>query len=166
MKAGTIFEYPIKGTDKTVKLIAVPETEGKGCEDCIFRSETSNCNSNLLGKRDASIASSCTENGSIIYKLFEDISSEINPQIEKLLFGYLSKNNVTVYPLEKDYKVIKLKERMFIDVELLSIVSARENTIDVFLKYKAGTYQFNISILDLLAFTYEKLLETRDYRFT
>lgn len=164
MEAGTIFVYPIKGTDKTVKLIAVPETEGKGCEDCIFRSDTG-CNSSLLGKRDASIASSCIENGSIIYKLFEDISSEINPQIEKLLFGYLSENNVVAYPLEKDYKVIELKERMFIDVELLSIVSARENTIDVFFKYKGALYQFNTSILDLLAFTYEKLLRTRDHRF-
>lgn len=164
MKAGTIFEYPIKGTDKTVKLIAVASTGDEGCKGCIFKSENSNCYSSFLGSRDAAIASSCIENGNIIYKLFEDTFLRVDPQIEKLLFGYLSENNVTALPLEKDFKAIELKERMFIDVELLSIVSTGD-AITVFLKYKQVIYRLSLPILNLMAFTYEKLLETRDHRF-
>lgn len=71
MKAGDIFEHPVKDTDEVVKLVAV---RGYTCKGCIFRgrvfSANTHCISDDIGQRRRDITGSCSEDG-VIYKLYK-----------------------------------------------------------------------------------------------
>lgn len=66
MKAGDIFEHPVKDTGKTVKLIAV---ESDICAGCIFKDD--GCESDDIGIRQRNITGSCSIDN-VIYQLYED----------------------------------------------------------------------------------------------
>ena len=66
MKAGDIFEHPVKDTGKTVKLIAV---ESDICAGCIFKD--GRCESDDIGIRQRNIIGSCSIDN-VIYQLYED----------------------------------------------------------------------------------------------
>jgi hypothetical protein len=66
MKAGDIFEHPVKDTEKTVKLVAV---QGEICANCIFK-EINGCESSDIGKRRHDITGSCSLD-KVIYQLYE-----------------------------------------------------------------------------------------------
>lgn len=65
MKAGDIFEHPVKDTGKTVKLIAVSSKE---CAGCIFNNNL--CKSDSIGIRRHKITGSCSID-KVIYQLYE-----------------------------------------------------------------------------------------------
>lgn len=65
MKAGDIFEHPVKDTGKAVKLVAV---RGEICANCIFKA-TTGCESSDIGKRRRDITGSCSLDG-VIYQLY------------------------------------------------------------------------------------------------
>jgi hypothetical protein len=67
MKAGDIFEHPVKDTGKTVKLVAV---RGEICANCIFKGITG-CESSDIGKRRHDITGSCSID-KVIYQLYEN----------------------------------------------------------------------------------------------
>lgn len=66
MKAGDIFEHPIEGTEKKVKLIAVSSDK---CADCIF--DSSDCKSDKIGRRRRDITGSCAID-KVVYQLYKD----------------------------------------------------------------------------------------------
>ena len=66
MKAGDIFEHPVKYTETTVKLIAV---ESDICTGCIFKD--GRCESDDIGIRQRNITGSCSIDN-VIYQLYED----------------------------------------------------------------------------------------------
>lgn len=164
MKVGTIFDHPIEGTDKTVKLIAIPDREEGGCKGCIFAFDGGDCYSKLLGRRDCTITGSCTQEESIIYKLLEDHSPSASPETESLIFSYLSENKVPALPLEEGFKAIEVEGRMFVDITIQSILT-EEGSVRVFLEYKEAPYQINIPLIDLISFVFAKLRQINTHRF-
>lgn len=165
MKVGTIFDHPIEGTDKTVKLIAIPDRE-EGCKGCVFVFDGGDCHSKLLGRRDCAITGSCTQEESIIYKFLEDHSpsASASPEIESLIFSYLSENKVPALPLEEGFKAIEVEGRMFVDITIQSILT-KEGSVRVFLEYKEAPYQINIPLIDLISFVFARLRQIKTYRF-
>lgn len=162
MKVGTIFDHPIEGTDKTVKLIAIPDGEEE-CKGCIFASDGRDCYSKLLGRRDCAMTGSCTQEN-IIYKLLEDHSPSASPETESLIFSYLSENKVSALPLEEGFKTIEVEGRMFVDITIQSILT-EESSVRVFLEYKEAPYQINIPLIDLISFVFAKLRQINTHRF-
>lgn len=69
MKAGDIFEHPVRDTGKKIKLIAV---SGDTCANCIFRgtnfSVNTDCESDSIGKRHRDITGSCSID-EVVYQL-------------------------------------------------------------------------------------------------
>lgn len=65
MKAGDIFEHPIEGTGKKVKLITVSSDK---CADCIF--DSSDCKSDKIGRRLRNITGSCVID-KVVYQLYK-----------------------------------------------------------------------------------------------
>ena len=63
MKAGDIFEHPVKDTEKKTKLIAV---SGDTCANCIFNAD--GCESDEIGKRHSDITGSCSID-EVVYQL-------------------------------------------------------------------------------------------------
>lgn len=161
MKVGTIFDHPIEGTDKTVKLIAIPD-RGEGCKGCIFAFD-GGCYSKLLGRRDCAMTGSCAQEN-IIYKLLEDHNPSASPEIESLIFSYLSENKVSALPLEEGFKAIEVEGRMFVDITIQSILT-EEGSVRVFLEYKEAPYQINIPLIDLISFVFAKLRQIKTHRF-
>lgn len=66
MKAGDIFEHPIKETGNKVKLIAVSSDR---CADCIFNSP--DCKSDKIGRRRRDITGSCAID-KVVYQLYKE----------------------------------------------------------------------------------------------
>lgn len=67
MKAGDIFEHPVKNTGKMVRLIAV---RSDVCDNCIFKSK-GNCESDDIGIRQHDITGSCSID-KVIYQQCKD----------------------------------------------------------------------------------------------
>lgn len=66
MKAGDIFEHPIKETGYKVKLIAVSSDI---CAGCIFNPP--DCQSDDIGKRHHDITGSCSLD-KVVYQLYKE----------------------------------------------------------------------------------------------
>lgn len=66
MKAGDVFEHPVKNTGETVKLIAV---DSDICDNCIF--DAFGCESIDIGIRRRDITGLCSID-KVIYQLYEN----------------------------------------------------------------------------------------------
>lgn len=66
MKAGDVFEHPVKDTGKKVKLIAVSSDT---CADCIFNSR--DCQSDKIGERHRDLTGSCSID-KVVYQLYKE----------------------------------------------------------------------------------------------